>query len=163
MVLPHTREIRQRLTLFDFRLAKAALGNEMSAIVPKVGNEGVIQIQDGFNPALVLHFNNEGKKRNVIPFSVELGKEHDVLIISGPNAGGKSITMKGIGLIASMVAMGMPVPVDDRSRVDVFESLCTRTSATSSPFPTTCLRLPLISRILSSILDSATDRSSRVD
>ncbi|MBT6425702.1 MAG: endonuclease MutS2 [Bacteroidetes Order II. Incertae sedis bacterium] len=158
LVLPHTREIRQRLTLFDFRLAKATLGNEMSAIVPKVGNEGVIQIQDGFNPALVLHFNNEGKKRKVIPFSVELGKEHDVLIISGPNAGGKSITMKGIGLITTMVAMGMPVPVDDRSRVDVFDALYSDIGdeqSLSDDLSTFTSHL----KNLSSILDSATDRS----
>ncbi len=121
--LPEIRGAFAQITTFDLQWAKAKLGNAISGSVPSVGNEGVIRITEGRNPALVLHFMGEGSSRSVVPFSLELGLENTILIISGPNAGGKSVTMKSVGLLAVMLAHGIPIPVGENARFDLFEDV----------------------------------------
>ncbi len=122
-VLPELQDINGRLVRLDVTLAKAKLANETGGQIPEVGDEGIIDIKDGRNPALMLVFRSDGSGREVIPFSINLGIEHFVVIISGPNAGGKSVTMKAIGLMATMVGMGIPIPVAEKSRFDLFDGV----------------------------------------
>ncbi|MDA1028179.1 MAG: endonuclease MutS2 [Bacteroidetes bacterium] len=121
--LPEIKAAYGQLTRFDLQWAKARLGNVISGTVPEVKIEGLIRITEGRNPALVLHFLKEGGTRSVVPFALELGAENTVLIISGPNAGGKSVTMKSVGLLALMLAHGIPIPVGENARFDLFDSL----------------------------------------
>lgn len=121
--LPEIKGAYSQLTRFDLQWAKARLGNVISGTVPEVKKDGLIRITEGRNPALVLHFLKEGGARSVVPFALELGAQNTVLIISGPNAGGKSVTMKSVGLLALMLAHGIPIPVGENARFDLFDSL----------------------------------------
>jgi len=121
--LPEIRAANTVLAKVDLLLAKAALGNRLGASVPTVSDEGVIRIPHGQNPALLLHFLQEGKGRHVVPFAVSLGEEVDLIVISGPNAGGKSVTMKAVGLMALMIAYGIPIPAGEGARFDLFKAL----------------------------------------
>jgi len=121
--LPEIKTAFSGLTQFDVQFAKAKLARLLGGVVPEVGDSGVIQIIDGRNPALVLHFKEQGSSRKVVPFSLGLNEDQIILIISGPNAGGKSVTMKAVGLMAVMVAHGIPIPVDEKSRFDLFDAV----------------------------------------
>ena len=121
--VPEIRSAFTAITTFDLQWTKAKLGNVISGVVPEVGSEGIIRISEGKNPALMLHFLQEGSSRTVVPFSLELGEKDIILIISGPNAGGKSVTMKSVGLLAAMVAYGIPIPVGEKSRFDLFDDV----------------------------------------
>lgn len=112
-----------RLVRADILQAKARLANEMDAIVPSVEHNGGIQIIQARNPELMLVFNREGGKRSVVPFDLDLGGDNTMIVISGPNAGGKSVTMKAVGLMALMVSKGLPIPVAPGSRFDLFDTV----------------------------------------
>ena len=122
-ILPTLSSSVDQLTRFDVLLAKATLSNELGARVPRVEQDGIVSFTDGRNPALALVFKAEDSSREVVPFSLILGEDHTVLIISGPNAGGKSVTMKAVGLMASMVQLGLPIPVGEESRFDLFSGI----------------------------------------
>lgn len=122
-ILPVLNDLNDRLVKLDVQMAKARLGNELDALVPEVGSGGVISFVEGRNPALMLVFQRDDASREVVPFSMELGRENVLLVISGPNAGGKSVTMKSIGLMATMISMGMPIPVGEKSRFDLFSNV----------------------------------------
>lgn len=107
----------------DFRLAKAQLAKRMDATLPRVESDGHIDVRNGSNAALMLHFQADGSGRRVVPFSVAVSDERSMIVISGPNAGGKSVAMKGIGLLAAMVAHGLLLPVETGSRFDFFPAL----------------------------------------
>jgi len=119
----HLREAQSCLTAIDLLRAKARLAIELDAIVPEVGLEGRIEIIEARNPELALVFKKEHPERSVVPFDLSLGSSHTMIIVSGPNAGGKSVTMKAVGLMAVMVSMGLPVPVGEKSRFDLFDSI----------------------------------------
>lgn len=104
----------------DILRAKARLSLELDAIVPEVGQDGRIDIRQARNPELSLVFQQDHPGRTVVPFDLELGADQTMVVISGPNAGGKSVTMKAVGLMAVMLAMGLPIPVAEKSRFDLF-------------------------------------------
>lgn len=116
---PMTGNVRL-LHELDFRLAKARLASELDAVVPEVSGEGVIGFTGGRNPALQLHFARLEEKRRVVPLDFHIGENVRTIVISGPNAGGKSVAMKAVGLMAAMIGRGMPIPVDPGSRFDLF-------------------------------------------
>jgi len=111
----------------DVLRAKATLANEIEAIVPEIGDGSEIRLIAGANPALLLlrkESSVQGQKsRPVIPLTLHLTRPEATLVVSGPNAGGKSVAMKTVGLFALMLAHGMPVPCRDGSIVPLFGRL----------------------------------------
>jgi DNA mismatch repair protein MutS2 len=126
------------LAQFDLLRAKARLANRLDAVVPKLNEEGHIEIYEGRNPVLQLHFEEldtdaktEGRStgeddippREVVPLDLELGDDFRTLVITGPNAGGKTVTMKTVGLFSLMLAYGLPLPVAPHSSVPLFDQI----------------------------------------
>ena len=94
--------------------AKLQLGIRWSGIVPQIGEEGFISVVELRHPILALQI------KNVVPNDIALSAEHPALVISGPNAGGKTISLKAVGLIAWMARSGIPIPAKEGARVDFF-------------------------------------------
>lgn len=99
----------------DFIFAKAKLSREMNAIKPKLNTCGYINIKNGRHPLI--------KKDKVVPISVWLGRDFTVLLITGPNTGGKTVTLKTIGLFQLMAQSGLQVPCDCGSELTVFDAI----------------------------------------
>lgn len=114
------------LARFDLLQSKARLSNETAAVVPRVNDTGTIELVRARNPVLQLHFRAmqpvDGA-REVVPLDLSLGQDHRTLIITGPNAGGKTVAMKTVGLFALMVSYGLPIPADENSEFSVFDEL----------------------------------------
>ncbi len=110
---------QHRLVQFDVRRAKAILAVQLEGIVPEQLDESVILLKDARNPELVL----AGQARTIVPLTLTLGAAHTMLVISGPNAGGKSVAMKTVGLLAHMLACGIPIPAHEDTRFDRFDLL----------------------------------------
>lgn len=117
---------------FDLLQAKARLANELDAVVPHLNDEGLLEIKKGRNPLLLLHFQRQNAKeqdpeagaiRSVVPLNLTLGGEFHTLIITGPNAGGKTVAMKTVGLFVLMLGYGLPVPCDQASSMCLFDHL----------------------------------------
>ena len=90
------RSAQNVLEEFEIRRAIAILANEMDAVVPLFNEDGKLFIRAGRNPELLLHFKKNHPARQVVPLNLELGFDFTTLVISGPNAGGKSIALKTI-------------------------------------------------------------------
>ena len=108
------------LGFFDLLQALARLAIRLHAVTPKLSRSGAVDIREGHNPALLLHF---GVPEAVVPFDMQLGERVRTLVISGPNAGGKTVIMKALGLLSVMVAYGIPVPVHPDSTLCLFDRL----------------------------------------
>lgn len=121
------REGMRALAQFDLLQAKARFANEIDAVVPRLNEEGVVDIREGRNPVLLLHFRRQqedgGKTRSVVPLNLKLGEDFHTLVVTGPNAGGKTVAMKTLGLFALMIGYGLPLPVDLGSRFSLFDNL----------------------------------------
>ena len=111
----HTEELAQNqtvMTQLDFIFAKAKLAMEQNATRPQFNTEGYIQIRKGRHPLL--------DKKKVVPIDIHLGKDFDLLIITGPNTGGKTVSLKTVGLFALMGQAGLHIPALDRSQLCIF-------------------------------------------
>ena len=108
------------LGTYDYIRAKGRLAVEMNGNKPII-SESVLKIKSGFHPLLLLL--NNGKSKKTIPFEVELNDKKHVLLISGPNAGGKSVTMNAIGLLSMMLQMGLLIPCDENSSFKLFDQI----------------------------------------
>lgn len=116
--LPLIKNYDLVLSEFDFNRAKALLAKELNASMPNLIKGSQINLIAARHPLLFLHHKNSG--RNVVPMTCELSPEQRLLVISGPNAGGKSITLKTVGLLQMMLQSGMLVPADPKSEMGVF-------------------------------------------
>jgi len=126
-----TREIRSHhvlisnyehvLIAFDFVRAKAIFANQMDACMPALIKYPQIRLINARHPVLLMQNKAQGKP--VVPMSCELNHTQRLIVISGPNAGGKSITLKTIGLLQMMLQSGLLVPVDPSSEMGVFRAL----------------------------------------
>lgn len=105
----------------DALQAKARYSNRIDAVMPRLNTDGYIDIQGGRNPVLLAHVGDRGKA--VVPLDLHLGADAWTLVITGPNAGGKTVAMKTIGLFALMVAYGIPLPAQPESSMCLFERL----------------------------------------
>jgi len=121
--LPLIKEYQRLLTEFDFIQAKAKLAMELDATLPEICDETQIDLIKAYHPVLFL--NNRKLKRPTFHQSVRMDKFSRMLVISGPNAGGKSITMKTIGLLQVMLQSGLLVPVAEKSKMSFFHSVLT--------------------------------------
>ena len=103
--------------------SKAKYAREMNAILPKVTSEKRIFFKNAVHP--ILWRKNNAQKIETISQSIELNEKQQIIVISGPNAGGKSITLKTIGLLQLMLQSGILIPVDERSQTYVFDAILT--------------------------------------
>ena len=121
---PHQEELKRAvnfLAMIDFIRAKARLSVQLGAIMPKVENKPLVNWTQTRHPLLYLSFQKQGK--SVVPLTVRLDEKQRILIISGPNAGGKSIALKTIGLVQYMLQCGLLVPMDEYAEMGVFQNL----------------------------------------
>ncbi|MFN4144897.1 MAG: endonuclease MutS2 [Runella sp.] len=111
----------QFLGMVDFIRAKARLAEMLQATLPSFINKPLINWRQAHHPLLYLSFQKQGRK--VVPLSIELHHHQRILIISGPNAGGKSVALKTIGLVQYMFQCGLLVPMREDSTVGLFQNL----------------------------------------
>ena len=111
------------LIFMDVTAAKAKYAFEMNAVLPDINTNKEIQLRDAYHPLLYLA--NKRKKEKTYPQTIQLHPENRIIVISGPNAGGKSITLKTIGLLQVMVQSGFLIPVHERSSICFFDVILT--------------------------------------
>jgi len=109
------------LIRFDLIHARARLAMHMDAKMPKLKKHPNLKILEGYHPLLLLK--NKKLEKVTVPFTLDLHKPNRILMLSGPNAGGKSITMKSVGLMQLMVQSGMLVPAEEESEFGVFRKI----------------------------------------
>ena len=113
---------QEMLAEVDFIRAKASLAQTLGAIRPELVNGPLLDWVEARHPVLWLHYAPQGKR--VVPLSVRLEAEKNhVLVISGPNAGGKSVCLKTVALLQYMLQCGLLVPVEEQSRAGIFDRL----------------------------------------
>ena len=115
MVGEHTAEIAENqniMTTLDFIFAKGALALEQNATQPVFNMDHIINIRKGRHPLI--------DPKKVVPIDIRLGKEFDLLIVTGPNTGGKTVSLKTVGLLTLMGQAGLHIPAADRSQLSVF-------------------------------------------
>ena len=110
-------------TEIDMICAKALYAKEMNGVMPKLNDSADLDLKDAYHP--LLYLSNKQKNQATYPQTIHLHSELRILVISGPNAGGKSITLKTIGLLQLMVQTGFLVPVHPQSHMCIFESILT--------------------------------------
>ena len=109
------------LSVVDFTRAKAQFALKTNSVMPKLRNEQVIDWRDAIHPLLFLSHQALGKE--IVPLDIRLDKNNRILLISGPNAGGKSVCLKSVGLIQYMAQCGMLVPMHADSEVGIFNDI----------------------------------------
>ncbi|WP_194767639.1 endonuclease MutS2 [Tamlana sp. I1] len=117
--LPLLQDYQNFLIDMDVISAKAKYANSMQAILPEFSEERSMYLRDAFHP--ILYLNNLEKKEKTFPQTIELKEGSRIIVISGPNAGGKSITLKTVGLLQVMLQSGLLIPVHERSKVCLFD------------------------------------------
>ena len=123
-VRPHVKDILESyhfLARIDFIRAKAELAKLTKGVEPMVDAAPQMDWIQAVHPLLALSLAKQDKK--VVPLDIALSPEARLLIISGPNAGGKSVCLKTVGLLQYMLQCGLPIPVGDRSRCGLFENI----------------------------------------
>lgn len=124
VVRPHVPALLQSyefLAEVDFIRAKALWGMETGSGKPSLEERQVVDWFDAVHPLLQISLAKHGKK--VVPLDIELTREQRILLISGPNAGGKSVCLKTVGLLQYMLQCGMPVSMNERSHAGVFRHI----------------------------------------
>lgn len=109
------------LEKLDFIHAKAKMAELLDATVPKVEKSTSFKLIEAIHP--LLYLSHKGTGKSVVPLNLTLDQQNRILIISGPNAGGKSVSLKTVGLLQYMLQSGLPVPVSDESKFGMFTSI----------------------------------------
>ncbi len=109
------------LIAIDVIAAKAKYAKSMNAILPEISEDRSIYLRDAYHPLLYLA--NAEQKKTTFPQTLALRENSRIIVISGPNAGGKSITLKTVGLLQVMLQCGMLIPVHERSTVCLFDRI----------------------------------------
>ncbi|MGN0342651.1 MAG: endonuclease MutS2 [Roseburia sp.] len=113
--IPEITEDYRILIQLDFIFAKASYGLEYNGIAPEFNLEHRIRIRKGRHPLL--------DPKKVVPIDIRLGEDFDQLVVTGPNTGGKTVSLKTVGLLTLMGQAGMPVPAGERSELSVFREI----------------------------------------
>ena len=103
------------LVELDLIFAKSKLAYKMRAAMPKINQNGYTYLKNARHPLI--------SNKTVVPITVELGKDYSTLVITGPNTGGKTVTIKTIGLLTLMTMCGLMIPVDDGSQIAVYSKI----------------------------------------
>lgn len=120
---PLLSEYQDFLAHIDLTAAKAKYASDTNALLPEINTEKRLFLRDAYHP--LLYLNNKRKGEKTYPQTIELALENRIIVISGPNAGGKSITLKTIGLLQVMLQSGLLIPVHERSSVCFFSRILT--------------------------------------
>ena len=118
LIAPYADELYQSLMLLgnlDCIFSRAILARDMRAYCPKLNSSGIIRIKNGRHPLI--------DKNVVVPISVWIGDGYDTLIVTGPNTGGKTVTLKTVGLFTIMASSGMFIPADESSEIAIFREV----------------------------------------
>ncbi|MDG1572883.1 DNA mismatch repair protein MutS [Robiginitalea sp. M366] len=121
--IPYLESYQEIMTEMDLTAAKAALAQSMQGVLPERNPNQRLLLREAYHPLLLL--NNKAKGEKTWPQTIELHPENRIIVISGPNAGGKSITLKTIGLLQLMLQSGLLIPVHPRSTVCLFGQILT--------------------------------------
>jgi len=119
------RQNLETLTTFDIISAKAQLSIDLDGFVPVISESDHLYLKEAYNPLLLLKNLQlpEEKKEKVVPLNMELTEDEHCLVITGPNAGGKSVALKTLGLCSMMVQSGFAIPARDSSEIPIFDSI----------------------------------------
>ena len=121
-----TEVLRQNQTLLARLDASCAMGRFIrltGASAPQLARKPQLDLLQARHPLLLLNQDGTVREHSTVPVDLRLGHEHDTLIISGPNTGGKTVALKTVGLLLLMVSAGIPVPCDPRSKVYLFRKI----------------------------------------
>ena len=121
--LPLIIQYQDFLSDIDVIAAKAKYARKINGILPTISDERRLYFRDAFHPILFL--NNKEKNQITHPQTIELHQENRIIVISGPNAGGKTISLKTVGLLQLMLQSGMLIPVHERSETFLFDRILT--------------------------------------
>jgi DNA mismatch repair protein MutS2 len=119
----------QPFAQLDFVSAKARMAREWEMTVPQIGTDGRLRLQQARHPLLTGVFREENAKhplaepREVVPITVHLGESFEILVITGPNTGGKTVVLKTVGLLSTMALSGLPIPADRGSVVPMLDQV----------------------------------------
>ena len=116
-------DYQEFLTLIDFVSAKARYAREINAVLPEINENKELFFREAYHPLLLV--NNRKENKPTYPQTVKLDQNNRIIVISGPNAGGKSITLKTVGLLQLMLQCGILIPVHERSSTCLFDRILT--------------------------------------
>ncbi len=121
--LPLLMQYQDFLSDIDVIAAKAKYANRINGILPTITDNRRLYFRDAFHP--ILYLNNKQNNEITHPQTIELNQENRIIVISGPNAGGKTISLKTVGLLQLMLQSGMLIPVHERSETFLFDRILT--------------------------------------
>jgi DNA mismatch repair protein MutS2 len=124
LIRPNTKELLRAFSFLadlEFVKAKVSFANHIGGICPNIAPYPIIDWTLAEHPLLKLSLKKQGKE--IVPLEIKLDRKQHILIISGPNAGGKSVCLKTVGLIQYMLQCGLPVPVGECSKMGIFNNL----------------------------------------
>lgn len=119
--IPELEKNIQRMGLFDFIRAKALFAMDLDADLPAISKQPNMVLRNAFHPLLKL--NHQKSKLSIVPLNIELNSDNRIAVISGPNAGGKSVCLKTVGLLQFMFQSGFLVPASPDSEMCVFKDI----------------------------------------
>ena len=119
--LPLLEKYQAFLIDIDVISAKSKYARSMNAILPEISEDRSMHLRDAYHP--LLYLNNLENKETTFPQTITLKQDGRIIVISGPNAGGKSITLKTVGLLQVMIQSGLLIPVHERSKVCLFDRI----------------------------------------
>ncbi len=125
-IRPYTSLLESQLdylTHLDVISSKTKYAYSINGLLPKIGENKRVYFKDAFHPILLVTHKEE--KLEVVPQTIELNEKQQIIVISGPNAGGKSITLKTIGLLQVMLQSGILIPVNEQSETTIFDTVLT--------------------------------------
>lgn len=118
---PLLQQYQEFLIMIDVVYAKASYSKSIKGILPKLSKNRYLYLKEAFHP--ILYLTNKEKGEKTFPQTIELKQDSRIIVISGPNAGGKSITLKTVGLLQVMLQSGLLVPVHERSEMCLFNNI----------------------------------------
>lgn len=121
--LPLIAQYQEFLSDIDLVAAKAKYANRINGILPQIADEKRLYFRDAFHP--ILYLTNKQKNEITHPQTFEFNQQSRIIVISGPNAGGKTISLKTVGLLQLMLQSGMLIPVHERSQTFLFDRILT--------------------------------------
>lgn len=125
-IRPFVEEIEQFqefLTTLDITYGKSKYAERINGILPTIAEDRKVYFREAYHPILLE--NNNAKRKVTYPQTIELNESNRIIVISGPNAGGKSITLKTVGLLQLMLQSGLLIPVHERSETCYFDRILT--------------------------------------